>query len=413
MDPFKLTNSDLELAEELNFSRDAVEIVKTATGSTLQKVTMSVIGWTVEDDPQSTMANLESSIEKLESLKDNFPELTKHIDASLKRLSDSPLSKTMNNPTYRRFQREFESFKPFIAQRLEEAQIQEAQVQETQVQGKSAHGFLNLPEGSSIHDLEDAMNRTLEQLHEEFADVELDAKYRPAHAIEFSLPENTSCNLIELKERLVPLGYGTYKTSSLLSNTVHFKDRESLEVAAEKAAVIYSNPESRVTEEVKREVDFNPETDYPDTFLMMVSTPGSTLKKLAIGKWEITYHARFQLTTAASRAVLVRTGEVDQFRFVELVGTSGRKNQPSVNTVIDKLRKWDRDIGLTILAAERHSVSIRLHQRPNDLEDFLKEACEICPALLYDISNSIITPAGIRELAKAFSIDTTMTLKWH
>ncbi|MGD9681366.1 MAG: DUF4253 domain-containing protein [Candidatus Obscuribacterales bacterium] len=403
MDPFKLTKSEIELAEKLNFSRDAVEIVKAMTGSALQKVTMSVTGWTGEDEPQDITADLESSIERLESLRDNFPELTKHIDASLKRLSESPWSLTMNNATCRRFQRELEYFKPFIAQQLER----------TQVQGKSAHGFLTLPEGSTIHDMEDAMNRTLEQLHEVFADVDLDAKYRPAQALGFLLPEKISCNLIELNERLVPLGYGVFEISRLLNNTVHFKDSESLAVAAENAAAIYSNTESRVTEEVKMEMNFNPETDYPDSFLMVAGAPGSTLKKLANNKWEVTLHARFQLTTTASRAVLVRTDEVDQFRFVELVGTSGRRNQPLVKTVIDKLRKWDREIGLTILAAERDSVSFRLHQTPNDLEDFLKEACELCPDLLYDISYSIITPAGIRELAKAFSIDTTTTLKWY
>lgn len=72
----------------------------------------------------------------------------------------------------------------------------------------------------------------------------------------------------------------------------------------------------------------------------------------------------------------------NQFEVVKLMNTQGPSYDVTNEMVINKIKKWDKQVGLQLIVVQEDRIEAQIDKLPKDLEIFTNEIYELCPDVI-------------------------------
>jgi len=72
----------------------------------------------------------------------------------------------------------------------------------------------------------------------------------------------------------------------------------------------------------------------------------------------------------------------DQFEVVKMMNTEGPNFEVTNDMVLEKLRKWDKEVGFRVIVADYARVEALMKNNHSNLETFAQEIYEFCPDVI-------------------------------
>jgi len=426
MDEIKLSADEVKLAKELNFSEEALKIVKAETESTLTKVDMTKglteqKGTLVEETKKQRDALLahinerrDPLIATLKKIKKQYPELSSKIDPELEKLQKpSPMEEQIKRNAEMRI-----AMAPYVGY-----------IQQEIERGKPAKGYRTWTMVEPDRTPEEVAN----ELKKEYEGKPLDDKYRekpPELAVRFYIPfddsmrstmrkynasvtESTAMRPVieRLKSQLEPLGYDVFGGPERMTNKTVYTAKEADELKA--SALPQELIEIKVYQGLKYKRDANFSSDVPGILGRQFIEPDNQVAKQPDGTWLITEPDRHVVNSRLLHGFLVKRSEFDQIDFVEFAGTNpinyGLKN----SDVTEKLRDWHKQYGIEVINATGDSMIVRFKNIPDDIRPLCDELWRLCPEI-FDVSNwdEPLSDEQIERFARDFKKTHEVSFWW-
>ena|GEM_PF-6549706 len=278
---------------------------------------------------------------------------------------------------------------------------------------------------------DEAADKYIEGLDKKYAGKELRPENRGKEflALKFFSNDNSKPpadpRIPALRDKLAKLGYRIIERESS-ERTVRFKTHEELEkflhaheIAENHAGVEEQNPRQMQViypvdwqkdlanpEDAKTIVKQNPFSGNTDparieetiaTLKQRVNAsadarehgqffeilPGTTVKPTSDRKWLLTIPQRYSASLSVHTAVVAKI-EGPGYELLTMANTRGYSPDLTRGQIIEQLKKWDQEYGISILHAEFSSVSVQFKKLPTDLDPLLKQMIEFCPGVARD-----------------------------
>lgn len=408
-----LTADENSIATELKFNPKSLSIVKEATSSPLKKVDLSRFsGYDVDTDFGRLgrgVADLKAKLATFLKIRSNYPELAPVLDPTIEYLRSPGPS---------------DSLKKWV----EAVALSSG--------GKSAASILRERElaGPSLPDRDSVSGKTKYKMPRSSIEIHYDEKtLATKYAVRFFLPltpeqkrqkrkspiviSAPNTELIKTLNRdLNPIGYAAYGGD--VRRTIRFFSTEA--EAKQYLASLHNLSEFGAVSEVKPLVfETDLLSDGAASVGLMISA-GSTVEKVAARKWKVSSPKKYIVSTELGFGFLVKqpssehsdNSSASKFDFVKYAGT-GTYHGIDDAKLIEKLKLWDRQFGIDVIATCHRSLDVEFRTLPENMSELCNDVHQLCPDLfLEDRSDYEETAAGLRAFASELKRTKSIHFWW-
>lgn len=140
--------------------------------------------------------------------------------------------------------------------------------------------------------------------------------------------------------------------------------------------------------------------------------PGTIVKKIGERRWSLDRPARYEARATIKIATAMKMPKDDfGIELVRSQGTNGLNYSVDNDMVIEKLKKWNKQYGISVLEASHDSMTVKFKNLPDDLSELVTEYFLFDPEM--EVHGTEQYAASVmRETAKKLRQTHTLSFWW-